>query len=98
MRTEHDRVAERVALILGGTYDPTACPQIAGPRGYAEVTATVSQLPRALKRLARCHGPAYIVLPSREIPAASARLQNLDIGLMDCAGAVARLSTRRPPE
>ena len=95
MTKEHDQVAERIAMILGGKYDPTGgSPDVGGSRGHAEVKLAASEIPQALRQLAGCKGPAYIVLPANEIPEAKQRLKGLKTGLMDYTGKVVKPSMR----
>jgi len=94
MGKEHDQVAERVAKKLGGSYDPTCSPDVTGPGGHAEVKSSAKEITQALRQLAGCRGPAYVVLPESEIPEAKQRLKGLKTGIMDYTGKIVKPSSR----
>ena len=95
MAENHDRAARRIAKLTGGTYDPTASPDVAGGRAEVEVKSNASEISRALQQLSGGSGPAYVALPKRQHKAALERMQGLKTGLMDYGGNVVKPSRRK---
>ena len=94
MAKSHDRAANRIARKMGGNYDPSKSPDVKWKLGCVELKSKANEIPKALRQLTGCNGPAYVALPKKERPAALERLDGLKTGLMDLNGNIVKKSSR----
>jgi len=92
--SEHDRIAETVAMKLRAAYNPTKGADIVSPERVVEVETDAAGLRRGIEQLQGYKQLRYLGVPKRLVRPALQSTTGTKIGVMDQNGNIVRRAQR----